>query len=288
MREKFEEFLNKYFKKIKKIEDAEVLKEEIVNDLLEENKDLEKDGINEDERFLICINSLGDLKNLIKSYKKENRRLENKIILPKYKLGEELINSISHGLGVLMSIAFMVLLIIKSSNGIELFSSLFYGITSILLYLSSCLYHSLKPNNGKRVFRIIDHCNIFLLIAGTYTPFVLCVLPKTLGWWMFGIVWFLAVVGIVLNSINLVKFRKISMILYLVMGWCIVFTFKYIILYMDKIGIIYMVLGGVIYTLGAVLYGIGKKKAYIHSVFHIFCLIAGIMFFISIYGYVFS
>ena len=210
---------------------------------------------------------------------------QNILDLPKYKLGEELMNSISHGIGGALSIAALILCIIKSDSGLDLLSSLFYGISSIILYVMSCLYHSLARNNAKRVFRIIDHCSIFLLIAGTYTPFCLCVLPLNIGWWIFGFVWGCAVLGILLNSLDMKKFKKISMVLYLVMGWCIIVTFKPLWENMNHFGIMLLLLGGVTYTVGAVLYGVGKKKQYMHSMFHIFCLIASVCFFLAIYIY---
>lgn len=285
MRDKFENYLNKIFKKVKKTPEIEELKNEIMNDLLEKSEEVKNITNDEKENYEICINSLGDLYDLIKEYKKDYKGLDKKIELPKYKLGEELVNAISHGMGVLLSITALVLGIIKSDTGLELFSILFYSISSILLYLMSCLYHSLKPNNAKRIFRIIDHCSIFLLIAGTYTPVVLLVLPPKLGWTIFGIVWGLAVIGIVLNSIDLKKFRIISMILYLSMGWCIIFSFKTLWNTMNHYGILFLLLGGITYTIGAIFYGLGKKRKYIHSIFHIFCLIASIFFFLAIYIY---
>lgn len=286
MKDKFEKFLNKKFKKVKKTKEIEELKKEIMYDLLEKSEEVKHITNNEMENYEICINSLGDLYSLIKEYKKEYRKLDKKIELPKYKLGEELVNAISHGLGVLFSITALILCIIKSSSGLALFSSLFYGISSIILYLMSCMYHSFKPNNAKRIFRIFDHCSIYLLIAGTYTPFVLLVLPPKIGWTIFGIVWGLAILGIVLNSIDLKKFKVISMILYLAMGWCIIFTFKILWNNMNHLGILLTLLGGIIYTLGAIIYGIGKKRKYMHSIFHIFCLIASVCFFLAIYLYV--
>ena len=286
MKDKFEKYLNKIFKKIKKTPEIIELKDEIMKDLLEKSEELKIRSNNEDENYEICINSLGDLYTLIKEYKKDYKRLSKKIELPKYKLGEELINSISHGIGALLSVAALILCIIKSDSGLALFSVLFYAITSIILYLMSCLYHSFKPNNAKRIFRIFDHCSIYLLIAGTYTPFVLLVLPSKLGWWMFGIIWTMAIIGIILNAIDLHKFRKISMVLYLVMGWCIIFSFKSLWSNMNHLGVFLILIGGIVYTLGAVIYGIGKKTKYMHSIFHIFCLLASICFFLSIYIFV--
>lgn len=285
MKDKFEAYLNKKFQKVKKTPEIIELKNELMNDLLEKSDDIKKITENEEENYEKCIESLGDLYTLIKEYKKDYQKLDKKIDLPKYKLGEELFNSISHGIGVLLSIAALILCILKSDTGLELFSVLFYGITSIMLYLMSCLYHSFKPNNAKRVFRIFDHCSIFLLIAGTYTPMVLLILPLKLGWTMFGIVWGLAIIGIILNSINLQKFKKISMILYLSMGWCIIFSFKSLWENMNHVGILLTLLGGITYTIGAILYGVGKKKKYMHSVFHIFCLMASFFFFLAVYIY---
>jgi len=286
MKDKFEKYLNKIFKKVKKTPEVIDLKNEIMNDLLEKSEDIKNITDDETENYEICINSLGDLYSLIKEYKKDYQKLEKKVELPKYKLGEELLNSISHGVGVLLSIAGLVLGIIKASSGLALFGILIYSISSIILYLMSCLYHSLKPNNAKRIFRIIDHCSIFILIAGTYTPIVLLKLPQSIGWTIFGIVWAIAIIGITLNSIDIKKFKKVSMALYLIAGWCIIFSFKSLWKNMNHLGILFIFIGGIIYTIGAIIYGIGKKYKYMHSIFHIFCIIASVFFFISIYFYV--
>lgn len=286
MKEKFEKYINKKFKGVRETQEVKEIKEELVSDLLFKSRDIKKKIKNEDKNYEYCIEYLGNLDELIKEYKKENNILEKKIELPKYKLSEELINSISHGVGAALSIVAFILGLIKAQNGLAIFSVFFYCISSFLLYLMSCLYHALKRNNAKRVFRIIDHCSIYLLIAGTYTPVVLLTLPPTLGWSIFGIVWGMAILGIVLNAIDLRKFKIISMILYLVMGWCIIFSFDTLWNSMNHNGIYLFVIGGVIYTLGAIIYGIGKKKKYMHSIFHFFCLLASVCFFLSIYIYI--
>ena len=286
MKERFEKYINKKFKGVRETKEVKEIKEELVSDLLSKSKDLKKKIKNEEKNYTYCIESLGDLSELVKVYRKENNILEKKIELPKYKLSEELINSISHGLGAALSIVAFILGLIKADSGLAIFSVFFYCISSFLLYLMSCLYHALKRNNAKRVFRIIDHCSIYLLIAGTYTPVVLLTLPPVLGWTIFGIVWAMAILGIVLNAIDLKKFKVISMILYLVMGWCIIFSFKTLWNSMNHIGIYLLLLGGIIYTLGAIIYGLGKKKKYMHSAFHVFCILASICFFLSIYIYV--
>lgn len=215
--------------------------------------------------------------------------LKEKIEIPKYTLAEELISAISHGIGGLLSIAGLVLCVVFSAihhDAYAVVSSVLYGSTSIILYTMSTLYHSFKVNNAKRVFRIIDHCSIFLLIAGTYTPYALVALPRNIGWWIFGINWGCAIIGIVLTSVDMKKFKKFNMILYLVMGWLIIFTFKDLVDSVD-IGCIYLTLaGGVIYTIGAIFYGIGKKHKYMHSIFHFFVLAASILFFFAIFLYI--
>lgn len=215
--------------------------------------------------------------------------LKEKIKIPKYTLGEELFSAISHGIGGLLSIAALVLCVVFSAlhhNVYAVVSSAIYGSTSIILYTMSTLYHSLKVNNAKRVFRIIDHCSIFLLIAGTYTPYALVALPKALGWTIFGIEWGCAIMGITLNAIDLKKFKKFSMALYLIMGWMIIISFKTLLQSIDAWGIYMMLIAGSLYTIGAIFYGVGKKKKYMHSVFHMFVLAASILFFFSIFFYV--
>lgn len=219
----------------------------------------------------------------------QQEQVKHRISIPKYTLGEELISAISHGVGALLGIAALVLCIVKSCNpfdGYKLASSIVFGLTVTLLYLMSCLYHSLKVNKAKRVFRVIDHCTIFLLIAGTYTPYTLVALRGTLGWWIFGVIWGIAVLGIVLNAVNLKKFAKLSVACYLIMGWIIVFAYQYMVQVMHPTALSLLIWGGIAYTVGAVLYAIGSKKKYFHSVFHFFCLAGTILHFFSIYLYV--
>lgn len=215
-----------------------------------------------------------------------------KIDIPRYALSEELLSAISHGLGVLLSIAALVLCIIYSSihhNVYAVISSAIYGSMSIILYCMSTLYHSFKVNNAKRFFRIIDHCSIYLLIAGTYTPYALVTLRSaipSLGWTVFGVIWACAILGITLTSIDMNKFKRFGLFLYIIMGWMIIFTFKVLLNNLNRSGIYLMLGAGIIYTIGAVLYGIGKKVKYIHSLFHFFVLAASILFFFSIFLYV--
>ena len=145
-----------------------------------------------------------------------------KIEIPKYSLSEELINAITHGIGAGLSIAALVLCIVKGAkdhNAYAVVSASIYGSFSIILYLCSCLYHSLKVNNGKRVFRIIDHCAIYLLIFGTYMPYLLVLIGGAKGWTLWGILLGLSVIGIILNAINLEKFKTISLISYIILHY---------------------------------------------------------------------
>ncbi|MBP3503144.1 MAG: hemolysin III family protein [Clostridia bacterium] len=217
--------------------------------------------------------------------------IENTLaVKQKYTLSEELISAISHGIGVLLAIAGMVLCIVKAAsecNAAGVVSSSLYGSFMIILYLMSTLYHSFKPTiKAKKVFRIFDHCCIFLLIFGTYLPYTLVTLKGALGWTLFGIVLGAAILGIVVNAVNLEKFKKLSMVCYLVMGWTIIGAIKQVYKNIDLNGLILLVLGGIIYTIGAVIYGLGKKVKYMHSVWHIFVLAGTILQFFSIYLYV--
>lgn len=215
--------------------------------------------------------------------------LRDKISIPKYTLGEEITNAIVHGVGALLGIAALVICIVVSAvhnSAIAVVSSAIYGTTIILLYTMSTLYHSLKVNNAKRVFRIIDHCSIYLLIAGTYTPFALVALEGVTGWVIFGVVWGLSIIGIVLNAIDIKRFKVISMFLYIAIGWVILFAFDTLVEAIAAPGLWLLLIGGIVYTVGAIIYGVGKKVKYMHSVFHVFVLAATILHFLSICLYV--
>lgn len=202
-------------------------------------------------------------------------------------LGEEIANAVSHGVGAGLAIAGTVLLIIKATiNGsaIDIVSGTLFGSSLIILYLFSCIYHSLAQNVGKRVFQVFDHCSIFLLIWGTYIPVCLSLFRNALGWVVFGIIGVLSVLGIVLNSIDLKKWHKASVILYLLMGWLVLFTIKPIITRVNTIGILLLFLGGVSYTLGVIFYK--SKRKYMHFIWHLFVLEGSILHFFFIYYYV--
>lgn len=212
-----------------------------------------------------------------------------KLKVPKYTLGEEITNSITHGIGAILSIAALVLTIVISAvhhNGIGVVSAVIYGTTMILMYLISCLYHSMSPNiKAKKVFRVIDHCDIYLYIAGCYTPFCISLIGGGIGWNLFGLVWSCAIIGVLLNAINLEKNKKLSLFLYLAMGWMIILSMKPLLDNLPTNGLILLLSGGIIYTIGAAIYGIGSKKRYFHSIFHVFVLMGSILQFFSILLY---
>ena len=213
--------------------------------------------------------------------------------LPQYTRGEEIFNMVSHILGVPLGIVAIVLCVIVAAmhgNPAGVVSASIYGTTMILLYTMSSIYHGLSPKlKAKKVFQIIDHCSIFLLIAGSYTPFALCTLREyspVIGWTIFGAVWGLAILGIVLNSIDLKRYKVFSMVCYLLMGWLIIFRIDILINSIETGGLVLLVLGGIAYTIGAIFYGIGKNHKYMHSVFHLFILTGSILQFFSILLYV--
>ena len=214
-------------------------------------------------------------------------------ILPTYTRGEEIFNMVSHIVGGVLGIVAIVLCVVFAAihqNVYGIISGIVFGITLILLYTMSSIYHGLKPHRkAKKVFQVIDHCSIFLLIAGCYTPFALCTLREyntALGWWIFGIIWGLATLGIVLNSIDIHRYKIFSMICYLVMGWCIIFKINVVYEALGLGGFILLLTGGIVYTLGAIAYGIGKKHKWMHSVFHIACIIGSLLHFLCILLYV--
>lgn len=212
--------------------------------------------------------------------------------LPDYTRAEERFNMISHIVGGGMGIAATVLCVVAAAlegNGYGVVSGAIFGGSMVALYTISSVYHGLHSGTGKKVMQILDHCTIYFLIAGTYTPFCLCTIRQhdpALGWGTFGFVWALAVVGIVLNAIDLKRFQKVSMVLYLGMGWCIILTGKLIVQLLGGAGFALLVGGGVAYTVGAVFYGLGHKKRYIHSVFHLFCLVGSGLHILCILFYV--
>lgn len=214
-------------------------------------------------------------------------------ILPSYTKGEEIFNMVTHIIGGAVGIAAVVLCVIISAfhkNAYGVASGAIFGASMIILYTMSSIYHGLNPRlKAKKVFQIIDHCSIFLLIAGTYTPISLCSLRSykpALGWSIFGIIWAMAILGITLNSIDIKAYRRFSAVCYLAMGWCAVFAWKPTVQMLTRNGIILLLSGGICYTIGAAFYYFLKSHKYMHSIFHLFVLFGSILHLLCILFYV--
>lgn len=212
--------------------------------------------------------------------------------LPNYSIGEERFNYISHIVGGAIGVIALVACTLISAwnhNIMAIVTSIVYGITMILLYCMSSIYHGLKDSMAKRVFQVLDHCAIYILIAGTYTPIALCSIREVdskLGWSIFIIEWFLAIIAIIFNAIDFKKYAVFAMICNLVMGWGIIVVVPVAIQALTWNGFLYILAGGIFYTVGAILYGIGGRKSYMHCIFHIFVLLGSIAHLLGIMFYV--
>lgn len=211
----------------------------------------------------------------------------DKIKIPKYSLSEEIINSITHGIGFLLSIAALVLCLVKSNTILGVVTASIYGSILILLYIISCIYHALSPNvKGKKVLRVIDHCNVHALVFATYFPIALLGIKGSFGITMASIIGLISLLGIVFSAINVDKYSTFSVICHLVSGWSVVIGYKRLIENIGVNGFNLIILGGIFYTVGSILYMIGAHKKYFHSIFHVFCLLGSFFHFMCIYLYV--
>ncbi len=205
-----------------------------------------------------------------------------------YSLGEEIFSSVTHGIGALLGVAALVLLVVfaaKAHNVYGVVSGAIYGATMIVLFTMSTLYHAISAKGAKKVFRVLDHCSIYLLIAGTYTPIALCTLRQHGGWILFGIVWGVTALGITLNAIDMEKFRIASLISYIALGWAVVAMWGTLKASLAAGGIALLLAGGLVYMLGVVFYCM-KKVAYMHSIWHLFVLGGSILHFFAVLLYV--
>ena len=213
-------------------------------------------------------------------------------VLPTYSPAEETMNMITHIIGGVLGILALVLCILRSADHGSVsgvISSTIYGCSMIALYTMSSVYHGLPPGMGKKVMQVIDHCTIYLLIAGSYTPVMVCSmvpLHPGIGWGVLGIVWFLALFAAALTAIDLKAYRVFSMICYIAMGWCIVLFVPQLLQVMAPQGFTLLLAGGISYTIGAVLYGLGKKHPWMHTVFHVFVVLGSLLQFLCIYQFV--
>lgn len=202
-------------------------------------------------------------------------------------LGEEIANSISHGIGTAGAIAASVVLIVtvaREGTAMDVVGSCIFSASMILLYLTSTLYHALARNRAKRVFRVLDHSAIYLLIAGTYTPFTMGVLRGAWGWTLFGLIWGIALLGIVFTSVGGMKHFRLSLALYLAMGWMVVIAIRPMWLNMPLPGLLWLLAGGLAYTVGAGFYAT-KRLPYAHLIWHLFIMAGTACHFVAIYSY---
>src|SRR5574344_2922797 len=221
---------------------------------------------------------------------KENARLAYNARQPRqYSLAEDLFNSMSHGVAAGLSVAAIVLLIIRAIRyapadqiGLYITSFTIFGVSMFLLYLMSTLYHALTPYGVRKVFSILNHTSIYLLIAGTYTPFALTTISGIAGWVVFGLIWGFAGLGIVLYSVFGARMRNISVITYIIMGWLIVFGIHPLTERLPVVSIALLFSGGVAYTVGCVFYFM-KKYKWSHSIFHLFVVMGSVLQFFSVY-----
>ncbi|MCL4115240.1 UNVERIFIED_CONTAM: hypothetical protein GTU68_027278 [Idotea baltica] len=204
----------------------------------------------------------------------------------KYSEAEERLNIYSHGLGLVVSIVLFPFLVIKAisfSGFWKPTSFIIYGLSMIILYAASTLYHAAKDPKKRRRLNIFDHAAIYVLIAGSYSPFCLVALDSTLGWYMFIAVWIFALTGVILKLFFTGKFDKISTAMYLLMGWQVMFFIKPLMSALTSFGLNFLVAGGVFYTIGAILYSI-KQLPYNHAIFHVFVLLGSASHFLAIYA----
>ncbi len=212
--------------------------------------------------------------------------------LPDYTRGEEIMNMVSHivggGIGVVVLIL-GILFAARKRDGWGVVSAVLYGLAMIWLYTMSSVYHGLRPSRAKKVMQVLDHCTIYALIAGTYTPVLLAgirPLYPVLAWVCFGVEWGLVALATTLTAIDLKKYNVLSMICYIGMGWMIVLVLPQTIEAITLSGFYWLLAGGIAYTVGAVLYGIGSKRRWFHSVFHLFVLLGSVLQAVAILGYV--
>lgn len=207
---------------------------------------------------------------------------------PEYSLTEELIHSISHGAGVILSIAglsWMLYISIEAADPWRIAASIVYGLTLIALFLSSTVYHAMFASRHRPLLKLLDHCAIYLLIAGTYTPFLLVAMRTTTGWWMFGAIWTLATAGILTKLWFRHRFPKLGLAGYLMMGWLIVIAAPQVAAAVGPDGMVWLVAGGLSYTIGAVFYA-SKRLVFSHAIWHVFVLVGGVCHFLAVVWYV--
>ena len=208
--------------------------------------------------------------------------------LPNYSKGEEIMNMVTHIVGAALGILALPLCLLRSDDLTDVLGSIIYGVCMITLYTMSSVYHGLRPGMAKKVMQVIDHCTIYLLIAGSYSAVILCALCKTypaLAWGLLIFEWGLTGIAVTLTAIDLKRYEVFSMICYIGMGWAVIPFWRQTLDTLGSAGFWLLLLGGIAYTVGAVLYGLGIKMKWMHSVFHIFVVLGSVLQFLCIYLY---
>ena len=202
-------------------------------------------------------------------------------------LGEEIANSITHGIGAALSVAGLVVMVVIAAlrgSALHITACAIYGASLVLLYISSTIYHALAENRAKRVFLILDHASIYVLIAGTYTPFALVTLRGAWGWSLFGAVWTLCVCGVVFKSLWVDHLRGLSTTVYVLMGWCGIVAFRPLLRALPWTGFLWLLAGGLAYTGGVAFFA--SRRRYAHFIWHLFVLAGSLCHFWAVYRYV--
>lgn len=210
---------------------------------------------------------------------------------PIYSHGEELFNTASHALGILMGIIMLVLSILHYHSEMGMYGGVVFSVSMIILYLASCVYHgtSAEDVKEKKIFRILDHCSIFVLIAGTCSPFILNLIGnQSVGaeWAFYALFWFFAIGGITLLCVDMKKYKSIAVVMYVLMGFALMLRIDSLIQYIGETGTWLLLGGGAVYLIGLLFYGLGTRRKWMHSVFHVLCLVGSLLHCICIYCYV--
>lgn len=212
-------------------------------------------------------------------------------LLPTYSRGEEQMNTITHAVGAALGVITLLTCLLKAldtSDGLGVFSCILYGVSFITMFTISAVYHGLKPGMAKKVLQVVDHCTIYFLIAGSYTAVALCALRPSypaIAWGLFLFEWSLAILAATLTAIDLKKYEVFSMVCYIGLGWAVLPFLRQVLTVLTLPGFLLLLFGGIAYTVGSILYGLGKKRKWMHSVFHIFVVLGALLQYLAVLLY---
>ena len=212
--------------------------------------------------------------------------------LPRYTRGEEMFNFVSHAAGGGLALVMLTLCVVRAAlhrDPWAIVGASVYGLSLVSVYTVSSVYHGLRPERAKKVLQVLDHCTIYFLIFGSYLPILLCPIRRAsplTAWVLFGVILSITALAVTFTAIDLRRYRVLSMICYIGLGWCIVFAAPVALRAIPIPGLIWLLAGGIAYTLGAILYGLGVKKRYMHAVFHLFVILGSALQFVCIFWYV--